>query len=76
MINPSRAGHQFQAGYVQYARWLIAALTFQLGADIIETSVSPSWEHLGQLAAVAVIRAFVNFFLERDMAAHEKREAG
>ena len=62
-------------GYVQYARWLIAGLTFQLAADIIETAFAPSWDEIGQLAAIAVIRTFVNFFLERDMAAEEKREA-
>jgi uncharacterized membrane protein len=76
MVNPSTAGHGFHSGYVQYARWLIAGLTFQLAADIIETSFAPSWDEIGQLAAIAVIRAFVNFFLERDMAEQEKREAG
>jgi uncharacterized membrane protein len=55
---------------------LIAGLTFQLAADIIETSIAPSWESIGRLAAIAAIRAFVNYFLERDMAAHERREAG
>jgi uncharacterized membrane protein len=75
MVNPSGAGHNFHRGYVQYARWLIAGLTFQLAADIIQTSFAPSWDEIGQLAAIAAIRAFVNFFLEHDMAAQEKREA-
>ncbi len=69
MVNPSGA-RLFDAGYVQYARWLIAGLTFQLAADI----VAPSWESIGQLAAIAVIRAFVSYFLERDMATHERQE--
>jgi uncharacterized membrane protein len=75
MANPSGAGRNFHSGYVQYARWLIAGLTFQLAADIIQTSFAPSWDEIGQLAAIAAIRAFVNFFLEHDMAAQEKREA-
>jgi uncharacterized membrane protein len=74
MANPAGAGHGFHKGYVQYARWLIAGLTFQLAADIIQTSFAPSWDEIGQLAAIAAIRAFVNFFLEHDMAAQEKRE--
>ena len=74
MVNPSGAGQSFHRGYVQYARWLIAGLTFQLAADIIQTSFAPSWDEIGQLAAIAAIRAFVNFFLEHDMAAQEKRE--
>jgi uncharacterized membrane protein len=74
MVNPSGAGQNFHNGYVQYARWLIAGLTFQLAADIIQTSFAPTWDEIGQLAAIAAIRAFVNFFLERDMEAQERRE--
>lgn len=76
MFDPTPAtGHRFHQGYVQYARWLVVALTFQLAADIIETSFSPTWEEIGHLAAIAAIRTFVNYFLERDMAAVEEREA-
>jgi uncharacterized membrane protein len=62
-----------------YARWLIVALTFQLGADIIETSISTSWEAIGRLGAIAVIRTFLEFFLGRDVTEwrerqHEKHE--
>jgi len=75
MVNPSPNGDHFHRGYVQYARWLVGGLTFQLAADIIETAFAPSWDEIGRLAAISVIRTFVNFFLERDMAAVEKREA-
>ena len=75
MLNPTPTGHRFHHAYVQYARWLVAALTFQLAADIIATAVSPSWEEIWNLAAISVIRTFVNYFLERDMAALEQREA-
>src|SRR6201987_3965057 len=51
----------------RYARWLVAALTFQLAADIIETSISTSWQTIGRVGAVAVIRTFLNYFLERDV---------
>jgi len=62
-----------------YARWLIVALTFQLAADIIETSISTSWEAIGRLGAIAVIRTFLEFFLGRDVTEwrerqHEKHE--
>ena len=57
--------------WLRYARWLVAGLTFQLAADIIETSIAPSWHEIGRLAAIAGIRTFLNFFLERDM--HEVR---
>jgi uncharacterized membrane protein len=76
MFQPvSAAGHRFHRGYVTYARWLVAGLTFQLAADIIATAFSPGWEEIKHLAAISVIRTFVNYFLERDMAAVEEREA-
>ena len=75
MLHPSATGRPFPCAYVQYARWLVAGLTFQLAADIIETAFAPSWDEIGRLAAISVIRTFVNFFLERDLAAVEKREA-
>ena len=61
------SGDQRQAIWVRYARWLVAALTFQLAADIIQTSVTTSWDALGRIAAVAFIRTFLNYFLERDV---------
>jgi uncharacterized membrane protein len=53
--------------WLHYARWLVAALTFQLAADIIETSISTSWETIGRVGAIAVIRTFLNYFLDRDL---------
>ena len=53
--------------WLRYARWLVAALTFQLAADIVETSVSTDWQTIGRVGAIAVIRTFLNYFLERDV---------
>lgn len=63
---PSNA-HDRRAVWLTYARWLVAALTFQLAADIIESSVAATWEAVGRLAAIALIRTFLNYFLERDV---------
>jgi uncharacterized membrane protein len=60
--------------WLRYARWLVAGLTFQLAADIIETSVSTSWEAVGRIAAIAAIRTFLNYFLERDMSEMRERD--
>ena len=59
---------------LRYARWLITGLTFQLAADIIETAVTTNWDALGRLAAVAVIRTFLNYFLERDLSELRERQ--
>jgi len=56
--------------YVRFGRWLVAGLTFQLAADVIETATTTTangWYDVGRLAAIAVIRTFLSFFLERDM---------
>ena len=58
--------------WIWYARWLVAALTFLLAADIIETTIAPSYEDRIRLGAIAVIRTFLSYFLERDI--HEVAE--
>ena len=35
--------------WLRYARWLVAGLTLQLAADIIETSISTSWQTIGRV---------------------------
>jgi uncharacterized membrane protein len=64
----------FREAFQRYGRWLVAGLTFQLAADIIETSIAPSWQEVWRLGAIAAIRTFLNFFLERDLS--ELRERG
>lgn len=67
-------GRGRRAVWLTYARWLVAGLTFQLAADIIESSITQSWEAIGRLAAVAAIRTFLDYFLERDMNETRERE--
>lgn len=68
VLNRHAQGKDRRDLWLNYARWLVAGLTFQLAADIIESSVAPNWETIGQLGAIAVIRTFLNYFLERDLA--------
>ncbi len=49
------------------ARYLALALEFQLAADILSTAIAPSWDQIGKLATIAVIRTALNFFLSREM---------
>jgi uncharacterized membrane protein len=68
-------GHERRLVWIAYARWLVAGLTFQLAADIIESTVVESWDAVGRLAAIAAIRTFLNYFLERDIAEVRERDA-
>ena len=47
--------------------WLATALEFQLAADILATTVDPDMDSLIQLAILAVIRTFLNYFLTKEL---------
>ncbi len=67
MLRPGATNADIRHVWLRYARWLVAALTFQLAADIAETAIAPGWADIGRLGAIAVIRTFLDFFLERDV---------
>ena len=50
-------------------RWLLLGLEFMLAADIVRSTITPEWDDIAKLAAIAVIRTFLNYFLERDLEA-------
>ena len=50
-----------------FAGWLVLALEFLLAADILRTAISPTWTDIGQLAAIAAIRTFLNYSLSHDL---------
>jgi len=68
------SGRERRDIWLRFARGLVAGLTFQLAADVIETSISTDWATVGRIAAVAVIRTFLNYFLERDLAETRERQ--
>ena len=47
--------------------WLVVALEFQLAADIVGTIISPTGENLIELGAIALIRTFLNYFLNKEL---------
>jgi uncharacterized membrane protein len=64
---------------IAFGTWLALALEFQLGADILATTVTPTLEDLGRLAIVAIVRTFLNYFLGKELEAemdmeHQKQE--
>ncbi|TPE58836.1 DUF1622 domain-containing protein [Sandaracinobacter neustonicus] len=62
--------------WFRFALWIVLALEFALAADIIRSAIAPSWNSIGQLAAIATIRTLLNWFLVKDIESYnEKREA-
>ncbi|MDB9526610.1 DUF1622 domain-containing protein [Oscillatoria sp. CS-180] len=71
-----RRGEEFPFNQVriEFGTWLALALEFQLGADILATTVAPSLQELGKLAIVAVVRTFLNYFLGKELEAEMEME--
>ncbi len=65
--------NQFSRVRLTLARFLVLGLEFQLAADVLRTAISPSFEEIGKLAAIAAIRTVLNYFLNREIA-QEQRE--
>ena len=59
---------------ISLGRFLVIALELQLAADIIGTAIAPSWEQIGQLAAIALIRTFLSYFLNMEMKTEEREK--
>jgi uncharacterized membrane protein len=74
MITGTASDAEKREVWLRYGRTLVAGLTFQLAADIIETSITTDWEAVGRIAAIAVIRTFLNYFLERDLTDIRERQ--
>src|SRR5206468_5226265 len=54
-------------------RWLALVLEFELAADILRTAVAPTWNEIGQLAAIVVLRTSLNFFLQKELESFARR---
>lgn len=52
---------------LRLGRWLAVALEFELAADILRTAIAPTWNEIGQLAAIAVLRTGLNYFLQQEI---------
>jgi uncharacterized membrane protein len=61
---------------LQLGKSLALALEFELGADILKTAVAPTLSIIAQLAAIALLRTFLNYFLEQELRQAEQRHAG
>lgn len=59
---------------LQLGRWLAIALEFLLAADILLTAIAPTWEDIGKLGAIALIRTALNYFLEREIDANNREK--
>ena len=71
--NPAHAPEGYNGVRLTFARYLALALEFQLGADILSTAIAPSWDQIGKLGAIAVIRTGLNYFLGKEIREESER---
>lgn len=60
--------------FVRFGSWIVLSLEFALAADIVRTAIAPTWDDIGRLGAIAVIRTFLNWFLEHDLEAMQDKK--
>lgn len=73
LLSTSHSG-EFTAVRLKLAKYLALALEFQLAADILSTAVAPSWDKIGKLGAIAVIRTALNYFLMREIGQEREKQ--
>jgi uncharacterized membrane protein len=56
---------------IEFGGSLTVALELLLAADILATAIAPTWDDIGKLASIAVLRTALNYFLERELRNNE-----
>lgn len=67
-----RDATEFSAVRLTLGRFLALGLEFQLASDVLRTAISPSFEEIGKLAAIATIRTALNYFLAKEIANEQR----
>jgi uncharacterized membrane protein len=52
---------------LQFGSSVAVSLELLLGADVLATAVAPTWDEIGKLAAIAILRTALNYFLEIEL---------
>lgn len=66
-VTTETTGKWMRGVWLHYASWIVLGLEFALAADIIRTAISPDWDDIGKLAAIATVRTTLNYFLKDDL---------
>ena len=63
----SKAMQLNEAIRIRLGSYLVLALEFFIAGDIVKTIITPTWESLGMLGAIVVIRTVLSYFLTKDL---------
>ena len=67
IFNRKEATQQNEAIRVRLGSYLVLALEFFIAGDIVKTIITPTWESLGILGAIVIIRTILSYFLTKDL---------
>ena len=59
----SRSAIAFQASRLELGYSFSLGLSFLVGGSILKTTIAPSWNDIGQLAAIIALRTVLNYLL-------------
>ncbi len=60
---------------LELGQYLALGLEFLIGKDIIQTVINPTWNDLGKLGTIIILRTFLNFYLTKDIEKLEHNES-
>ena len=69
----SRSSEAIQESRMEMGHSFSLGLGFLIGASILKTTLAPSWNDIGQLAAIIAIRTVLNHFLLRDISRGQEK---
>jgi len=52
---------------IKLGSYLVLGLEMFIAGDIVKTIITPTWESLGMLGAIVVIRTILSYFLTKDL---------
>ena len=52
---------------IKLGSYLVLALEFFIAGDIVKIIITPTWQSLGILGAIVVIRTILSYFLTKDL---------
>lgn len=64
--------HKLPMVRIHLGKHLALGLEFLVGKDIVESIVHPTWDDLGKLGAIIVLRTVVTIFLSRELQSVEQ----
>jgi len=67
LLDRAEVVHLNEAIRIKLGSYLVLALEFFIAGDIVKTIITPTWQSLGILGAIVVIRTILSYFLTKDL---------